>query len=380
VHKGKKNFVKVVDFGIARVVDDSGASTGKTQTGMVMGTPAYMSPEQAGGVTGSIDGRSDVYSLGCMMFQMATGRLPFPGTSFGEVLIGHLQLPPPRPRDLVPAIPPAYEALILKCLEKKQDDRYQSMREVHDAIARLMDELKISRELPQASAEEIAASGPKTRTNPGGVLKTPARSAIRGPLPRKTPATPGRPMVTVATPAPPAPPRSRVGLYVGVTTALVVGLGGIAWFMQQQGAENRRAAERAAQLAAQRFADEAREAARRAEEEQRQKESERVQLSVVSDPVGAIVEAIWKDGAKAAVTPFDLSVPKNANVRFAFSKKDFVAQSMEVVADAPKVVKAALAAEAKPPPARVVKPRGPSEQRPKKTSPEFDEDDIPKEF
>ena len=97
VHKGKKNFVKVVDFGIARVTDDKGASTGKTQTGMVMGTPAYMSPEQAGGVTGSIDGRSDVYSLGCMMFQMATGRLPFPGTSFGEVLIGHLQLPPPRP-------------------------------------------------------------------------------------------------------------------------------------------------------------------------------------------------------------------------------------------------------------------------------------------
>src|SRR5437899_447169 len=102
VHKGKKNFVKVVDFGIARVTDDSGASTGKTQTGMVMGTPAYMSPEQAGGMTARIDGRSDIYSLGCMMFQMATGKLPFPGTSFGEVLIGHLQLPPPSPRSCWP--------------------------------------------------------------------------------------------------------------------------------------------------------------------------------------------------------------------------------------------------------------------------------------
>src|SRR5207237_992981 len=82
----------------ARVTDDAGVSTGKTQTGMVMGTPAYMSPEQAGGMTARIDARSDIYSLGCMMYQMATGRLPFPGTSFGEVLIGHLQLTPPAPR------------------------------------------------------------------------------------------------------------------------------------------------------------------------------------------------------------------------------------------------------------------------------------------
>src|SRR5436190_10549560 len=115
---------------------------------MVMGTPAYMSPEQAGGVTAKIDGRSDVYSLGCMMFQMATGRLPFPGLSFGEVLIGHLQLPPPRPREIVPAIPAAYEQLILKCLEKTQESRPQSMRDLHDALARVMEQLGLPRELP----------------------------------------------------------------------------------------------------------------------------------------------------------------------------------------------------------------------------------------
>src|SRR5205807_268137 len=158
VHKGKKNFVKVVDFGIARVTDDAGVSTGKTQTGMVMGTPAYMSPEQAGGMTTRIDARSDIYSLGCMMYQMATGKLPFPGSSFGEVLIGHLQLPPPPIRELNPDVPEAYEAVIMKCLEKQQEKRYQSMTELHDAVLEVMTQLGITRDLPAADPSEIAAA------------------------------------------------------------------------------------------------------------------------------------------------------------------------------------------------------------------------------
>src|SRR5438067_6900047 len=163
VHKGKKNFVKVVDFGIAKLTDDQGQSTGKTQTGMVMGTPAYMSPEQAGGMTNRIGGRSDIYSLGCMMYQMATGMLPFPGTSFGEVLIGHLQIPPKPPREHVPEIPEAYEKIILKCLEKQQENRYQSMSELHDAILAALQQLGISRDLPAADPAEVAAAG-GTRT------------------------------------------------------------------------------------------------------------------------------------------------------------------------------------------------------------------------
>ena len=380
VHKGKKNFVKVVDFGIARVTDDAGVSTGKTQTGMVMGTPAYMSPEQAGGMTARIDGRSDIYSLGCMMYQMATGRLPFPGTSFGEVLIGHLQLTPPAPRTLIPDIPEAYEAVIIKCLQKKQEDRYQSMREVHDAIAQVMDQLGLSRELPSASAEELAAvaTATKTRTSPGTGVRTPARPA----LPRKTPVTPGRPMMTVATPPPPPPAKSKAGVYVLVSVAALTLAGGIVAFVLQQARESRREEERAAQIAAaQRIAEQARAEALRAEEEQRRLESEKVQLSVVSEPVGAIVEATWKDGVKGAVTPFDLAVPKNASVHFAFSKKDFVGWATDVVADAPKVVRASLLAEPRPvPPAPVVKAKGErSEKKAKQASSEHD-DTIPVEF
>ncbi len=373
VHKGKKNFVKVVDFGIARLTDDAGVSTGKTQTGMVMGTPAYMSPEQAGGMTAKIDGRSDVYGLGCMMFQMATRRLPFPGLSFGEVLIGHLQLPPPRPRELAPAIPEPYEQLILKCLEKSQEARPQSMRDLHDALGQVMDQLGISRDLPAASPEEIASSsgGTKTCSVPGMIARTPAR-ALRSSVPRKTP----RLQETVATPAPPVLPKPRIGLFIGLSAVAVAVVGGIVVFVLQQSAESRRAAERAAHLAAQQFAEQARQQALWNEEEQRRRAGEKVQLSVVSDPVGAIVEAAWKDGVKAAVTPFDLEVPRNSSVKLSFSKKEYIPSMIQILADTPQVVRASLVAEPKP--AARAKSKPARAERTK--APEKQESDIPVEF
>ncbi len=215
--KGKKNFVKVVDFGIAKLTNSEGVSTGKTQTGMVMGTPAYMSPEQASGRTQLIDARSDIYSLGVMMFQLATGRLPFPGAAFGEVLIGHIQLPPPRPRDLNPAVPEGYETVILRTLQKRQEDRFQSMEQLHEAISRVMGQLGISTELPPAGKSEdmdtIASRG--SPSNPGartpsqpGRSTDPRAGARRSSPGRSQPAsrprasTPGRPRAAPGRPQP----------------------------------------------------------------------------------------------------------------------------------------------------------------------------------
>jgi serine/threonine protein kinase len=349
VHKGKKNFVKVVDFGIAKLTDDSGYSTGKTQTGMVMGTPAYMSPEQAGGMTNRIDPRSDIYSLGCMMYQLATGKLPFPGSSFGEVLIGHLQIPPTPPRKHDARIPEAYEAVILKCLEKKQDDRYQSMRKVHDAILAVMEGLGISRELPFADEKDAHSQGgtSMTKSSPGS-HPTPRPTTPRPALQRKTPTQPVRvpqQQHTVAIPPPPA--RPRTGLFVVLGGGAGAVIAGIVFLIMQQNEENRRAAERAAHLAAERVAEESRKAAEAAREKEREQggANAKVFFSVVSDPLGALVEATWKDGAKGGVTPLELEVPKNVKVRFAFSKRDYLPYAEERIADAAQVVKATLQVE-----------------------------------
>ena len=148
----RTDFVKLVDFGIAKLTDpSSGVSSGKTQTGMVMGTPAYMSPEQAAGES-TLDARSDVYSLGATLFHMVTGTVPFAGAgpSFGKILLAHLQTPPPPPSSINPEIPAELEEIILRTLEKDPAARYQTMNELHDALLGCMERLGLGSELPMA--------------------------------------------------------------------------------------------------------------------------------------------------------------------------------------------------------------------------------------
>src|SRR5262249_22149515 len=199
---------------------------------------------------------------------------------------------------------------------------------------------------------------------------------MKSSISRKSQPTPARPQGTTLTPPPPVPPKPRIGLWIGVGTVAVAVVAGIFVLVKQQGDENRKAAEKAAHIAAQQFADQARQAAQQLQEEQRQKESEKVLLSVVSEPVGAIVEANWKDGGKAAVTPFDLQVPRNSSVRFNFSKKDFVSYTVEILADTPKVVRASLVAEAKPVQARAVRSKSEGSGKKGKSS-EKEEGQIP---
>jgi serine/threonine-protein kinase len=132
----EKDFVKILDFGIAKVSTSEGKLT---RAGAVFGTPHYMSPEQAAG--NSVDHRGDIYSVGVILYELVSGRVPFDADNFMGVLTQHMYKPPPPLREATPTpelLPDGLEAIVMKCLAKRPEQRYQSMEQFIDDIDKVV--------------------------------------------------------------------------------------------------------------------------------------------------------------------------------------------------------------------------------------------------
>jgi|GEM_PF-2673936 len=131
--EGQYNFVKLLDFGVAKFIHDSQKS-GISRSRMVFGTPHYMSPEQAKGI--KVDGRSDIYSLGIVFYEMLTGQVPFDSDNASDILNAHVSMNPTPPNKCFPSLEIGDEAnrTIMRCLEKNADNRFQTMDDFIEAL------------------------------------------------------------------------------------------------------------------------------------------------------------------------------------------------------------------------------------------------------
>ncbi len=169
----KDGRVKVMDFGIARLMENAV----KTQTGTLLGSPQYMSPEQVAG--GGVDHRSDIFSLGVVLYEMLTGAKPFAGEDVTQLLFSIANMPAKPPRHLQPALPPVMDYIVARALKKIPEERYQSAAEQAQDLRESLAEVAASEVAARARSDEGVRTVPNTpaapRVAPAQVAPQPAR-------------------------------------------------------------------------------------------------------------------------------------------------------------------------------------------------------------
>ncbi len=220
-----RGYPYLTDFGIAKILDQENADTSFSLANAIIGTPEYMSPEQAQGQP--LDGRADLYSLGVILYELFTGRTPFRAETTSDtpltILIRHAGTPPPPPRHLNPSLGEAVEAVLLRALAKRPDERYASGAALFGA---LHEALAVPGQSPTVFALPTTFSG---RTpipalpNLTPLPVEPSHSQTSLPLvPSESGVVSGGPIAIPAAAPPPAPARSRRGLALALSSVAVL--------------------------------------------------------------------------------------------------------------------------------------------------------------
>jgi serine/threonine-protein kinase len=220
--RGESDFVKVCDFGIAKVASErDGEGSAITMAGMVCGTPEYMSPEQARG--DALDGRSDLYAMAVILYQMVTGDVPFRAESALGVITKHLtEEPTPPSKRRTSGVPEAVEAVILRGLKKNKDERFATASEMRAALFDAMGMKRSSSSSSQRRASNAAPADAWAATGVSTPVSSPAHAAT-------SPAASSHPSVHGELAAQPGGSRNT-GLLVA-SLAIAAALAGGAWVM-----------------------------------------------------------------------------------------------------------------------------------------------------
>ena len=192
--------VKVADFGIARLTDDSGVGGTATKTGTTVGTPQYMSPEQV--ASSKVDGRSDLYSAGIMFYELVVGQPPFTASEADgpfTLMAKHVQAPPKPPSVHRPGLDRELEEVILKSLSKRPEDRFQTGQEFDDAIAGIADRTSPGWKRSLEPGADLSKMVPTAGSQPVMRPATPIGMAIQQP-------TTAVPVQVAYNPTPPVKP------------------------------------------------------------------------------------------------------------------------------------------------------------------------------
>jgi serine/threonine-protein kinase len=286
------DFVKVLDFGLAKLLDGAHAAGRDTSAGTVMGTPHYMAPEQCR-AEGEIDHRADVYALGVVLFEMLTGTLPFAGEVYSDILVKQVTMRPPAARSIVPDLPEELDSILQRALAKHPDDRFPTMAALRDALL---------------APPTAASATPRFRTHEA--TPTPVINGALEPYDPSLDRVPRR--------------------YNGRTLAIVgAALGGMA-------------------LAAYVTRSDANQAKAQAAEPPVEAEPPRtVLVRFGSDPDGATVTS--SDGKPLGATPLSIQIPRSAApATYVFRKPGFAPRSVSFVPNVPSSTFALLRADEPP--------------------------------